>query len=112
MTHLREVLIDRFETLFVLETEDEDDRIDPMSQLKKENVRRRQEEQRETGYLSIGRIGFVSHQEKITLILDVDLFFESTSFGRVFLHVSPGEKAMDQCRFAAGQCSEQTKTDV
>lgn len=36
MTHLREVLIDRFETLFVLETEDEDDRVDPMSQLKNE----------------------------------------------------------------------------
>ena len=35
VTHLRVVLIDGLETLFVLQTEDEDDRIDPMGQLER-----------------------------------------------------------------------------
>ena len=63
-------------------------------------------------YLSIRGIGFVSHEQKITLIVHVDLFLESASFRRFFLHVSAGEEAMDQGRLATGQCAEKTDANV
>ena len=66
----------------------------------------------ELSYLSIWGIGFVSNEKKIILILDADLFFESSTFGRFFLHVRSGQEAMDQRRFAAGQRPEKTNTNV
>ena len=37
--HLRIVLIDRFEALFILQAEDEDDSVDPMRELEEERDR-------------------------------------------------------------------------
>lgn len=66
----------------------------------------------EWSYLSIWCIGFVSNEQKIVLILDADLFLESSAFGRFFLHVRSGQESMDQGGFAAGQRSEKTNTNV
>jgi hypothetical protein len=87
--HLRVVLIDRFEAFFILEAEDEDDSVYPMRELDEE--RHRQSTTPTVAaircYLCVGCIRFVSYEQQITLIIDIDLFLESSSFRRLFLHV-------------------------
>lgn len=127
MRHFRIISVDRVEARLVLQAKHENYGVNPSGELRIEIarksvvcqvqlsiVRRRTMKPRrhQHTHLHFGCASLVAYQQQITLVVNLNLFLESPAFGRLLLHVTAGQIAVDESGLAGVQRPHNAQTKV